>query len=235
MINVAVVGSGYWGKNLVRSFNELGALHTICDSNLATLRCFQEQYPDKNFQTSIEVVLQNTDIDAVVIATPAETHFNMAKKALLAGKHVFVEKPLALIVSEAEELQQLAVQHNLKLMVGHILLYHPAIIKLKEIIHSGELGKINYIYSNRLNLGKFRTEENILWSFAPHDISVILCLLEEMPTQVMAQGGNYLNQDITDVTMSVLSFKSGVKGHTRIQASINTRILQILLKKWHKE
>jgi len=213
MINVAVVGSGYWGKNLVRNFNELGALHTICDSNPETLRCFKEKYPDKEFQTSLEIVLQNTDIDAVVMATPAETHFELTKKTLLAGKHAFVEKPLALVVSEAEELQRLALNRDLKLMVGHILLYHPAIIKLKEIISSGELGKINYIYSNRLNLGKIRTEENILWSFAPHDISVIIYLLEEMPTQVLAQGGNYLNQDIADVTMSVLSFKSGVKGH----------------------
>jgi UDP-2-acetamido-3-amino-2,3-dideoxy-glucuronate N-acetyltransferase len=213
MINVAVVGSGYWGKNLVRNFNELGALHTICDNNPETLRCFKEKYPDKEFQTSLEVVLQNPDIDAVVIATPAETHFHLAKSALQAGKHVFVEKPLALIVSEAQTLKQLAIHKNLKLMVGHILLYHPAIIKLKEIISSGELGKINYIYSNRLNLGKIRTEENILWSFAPHDISVILYLLEEMPTRVLAQGGNYLNRDIADVTMSVLSFKSGVKGH----------------------
>lgn len=213
MINIAVIGSGYWGKNLVRNFNELGSLHTICDSNPETLRCFKEKYPDKEFRTSFEVVLQNPVIDAVVIATPAETHFDLARSALEAGKHVFVEKPLALIVSEAQILKQLAIRKNLKLMVGHILLYHPAIIKLKEIIRSGKLGKINYIYSNRLNLGKFRTEENILWSFAPHDISVILYLLEEMPTQVLAQGGNYLNRDIADVTMSVLSFKSGVKGH----------------------
>ncbi|GAH62181.1 unnamed protein product, partial [marine sediment metagenome] len=213
MINIAVIGSGYWGKNLVRNFNELGVLHTVCDSNLATLRSFQEKYPDKRFQNSFEVVLQDPNINAVAIATPAETHFDLAKKALLAGKHVFVEKPLSLVVSEAETLNQLATNRNLKLMVGHILLYHPAIIRLKEIINSGELGKINYIYSNRLNLGKFRTEENILWSFAPHDISAILYLLGEMPTQVMAQGGNYLNTEIADVTMSVLSFKSGVKGH----------------------
>ena len=213
MTNIAVVGSGYWGKNLVRNFNELGALHTICDNNPETLRCFKEKYPEKEFQTSLDAVLQNLDIDAVVIATPAETHFELTKKALLAGKHVFVEKPLALRVSEAEELQKLSLNRDLKLMVGHILLYHPAIIKLKEIIGSGEIGKINYIYSNRLNLGKFRTEENILWSFAPHDISVMLYLLEEMPVQVMAQGGNYLNKDIADVTMSVFSFRSGVKGH----------------------
>jgi UDP-2-acetamido-3-amino-2,3-dideoxy-glucuronate N-acetyltransferase len=213
MINLAVIGSGYWGRNLVRNFNELGALHTICDNNIATLRLFQEQYPGKKFQTSFDKVLQNDAIDAVVIATPAETHFELAKRSLFAGKHVFVEKPIALMVSEAETLHRVASDRALKLMVGHILLYHPAITKLKEIINSGELGKINYIYSNRLNLGKFRIEENILWSFAPHDISVILYLLEEMPLQVIAQGGNYLNGDIADVTISILSFKSGVKGH----------------------
>ena len=158
-------------------------------------------------------MLQNPDIDAVVIATPAETHFEMARMVLLANKHVFVEKPLALFASEAEELNQLAMRQNLRLMVGHILLYHPAIIKLKEIINSGELGKINYIYSNRLNLGKIRSEENILWSFAPHDISAIVYLLEEMPSQVIAQGGNYLNHNVADVTNTILSFKSGVRGH----------------------
>lgn len=177
MTNVAVVGSGYWGKNLVRNFDELGVLHTICDNNPATLKSFQEKYPDKHFQTSFETVLESPAIDAVVIATPAETHFELAKSALSSGKHTFVEKPLALVGGEAEELQRIAQGRNLKLMVGHILLYHPAIIKLKEIVDSGELGKINYIYSNRLNLGKFRIEENILWSFAPHDISVILHLL----------------------------------------------------------
>ncbi len=213
MVNVAVVGAGYWGKNLVRNFNELGVLHTICDSDPAILKTFKDKYPGKEFQSSFQVVLQNPDINAVIIATPAETHFEMVKSALFASKHVFVEKPLAMIVSEAEALHQLAIRQNLKLMVGHILLYHPAIIKLKEIINSGELGKINYVYSNRLNLGKIRSEENILWSFAPHDISAILFLLEELPSQVVAQGGNYLNQEIADVTISVLSFKSGVKGH----------------------
>jgi UDP-2-acetamido-3-amino-2,3-dideoxy-glucuronate N-acetyltransferase len=210
---MAVVGSGYWGKNLVRNFSELGALHTICDQNIATLRAFQEKYPQTRFQTSFEAVLQNPVINAVAIATPAETHYELAKAALLSGKHVFVEKPLALVVNEAEELNEIADRNNLRLMVGHILLFHPAIIKLKEIIDSGELGKINYIYSNRLNLGKIRSEENILWSFAPHDISVMLYLLDEMPSQVMAQGGNYLNSEIADVTMTCLSFKSGVKGH----------------------
>lgn len=213
MGNVAVVGSGYWGKNLVRNFHELNALHTICDTNLTTLRSFQEQYSDVKLQTAYDSILRNPEIDAVVIATPAETHFDLARRALLADKHVFVEKPMALFVREAETLNKLAQGRKRILMVGHILLHHPAIIKLKEIISSGELGKINYIYSNRLNLGKFRSEENILWSFAPHDISAILYLLEEMPIQISAQGGNYLNNDIADVTISVLSFKSGAKGH----------------------
>lgn len=212
-VKVAVVGSGYWGKNLVRNFEELGALHTICDKNIATLRSFQEKYPNKKFQTSYESVLQNPEIDAIVIATPAETHYKLAKQALKADKDVFVEKPLSLRVSEAEELHHLASARARILMVGHILLFHPAIVKLKEIIDSGELGKIHYVYSNRLNLGKFRTEENILWSFAPHDISVMLYLLEEGPASVSAQGGSYLNSDVADVTISVLSFKSGVKGH----------------------
>ncbi|MCP4269785.1 MAG: Gfo/Idh/MocA family oxidoreductase, partial [Candidatus Brocadiaceae bacterium] len=213
MTNIAVVGTGYWGKNLVRNFNELGVLHTVCDSNAPTLRSLRETYPETEYQSSFQHVLQNPAIDAVVIATPAETHFEMAKMALLANKHIFVEKPLALLASDAEELQRLAVHKNLKLMTGHILLYHPAIIKLKEILNSGELGKVNYIYSNRLNLGKIRSEENILWSFAPHDISAILYLLDEMPSQVIAQGGNYLNKDIADVTTTLLSFNSGVKGH----------------------
>ncbi len=134
MINVAVVGAGYWGKNLVRNFNELGALHTICDSSPDILKVFQGEYPGREFQRSFQVVLRNPDINAVVIATPAETHFEMVKSALLANKHVFVEKPLAMIVSEAEELHQLAMRQNLKLMVGHILLFHPAIIKLIEMI-----------------------------------------------------------------------------------------------------
>lgn len=213
MIKVAVAGAGYWGRNLVRNFDEIGSLHTICDSDQEILDSYKEEYAGKRFVNSYQKVLGGPEIDAIVIATPAETHFEMAKLAMLSGKHVFVEKPLALHANEAEELHKLSISQDLRLMVGHILLYHPAIIALKGIINTGELGKINYIYSNRLNLGKVRSEENILWSFAPHDISVILYLLDEMPTQVIAQGGNYLNQNIADVTISVLSFKGGVKSH----------------------
>jgi UDP-2-acetamido-3-amino-2,3-dideoxy-glucuronate N-acetyltransferase len=149
----------------------------------------------------------------VVVATPAETHFTVSHKALSAGKHVFVEKPLALTEEEGQQLVKLAEQNELILMVGHILHYHPALIKLKELINSGELGKIQYLYSNRLNIGKIRNEENILWSFAPHDISVILMLLGEMPESVYATGGSYLQRKIPDTTLTTMDFPSGVKAH----------------------
>ena len=210
---VACVGAGYWGKNLIRNFHELGALHVICDTNDAVREVFEKKYPDKQFCSSFSEVLANPDVDAVIIAAPAEKHYDLSREALLAGKHVFVEKPLALKVKEGEELIALADSRDRILMVGHILEYHPAVLKLKELIDSGELGRINYVYSNRLNLGKVRSEENILWSFAPHDISVLLMLLGEMPQTVTALGGCYLHHEIADVTMSTLSFPSGVKAH----------------------
>jgi UDP-2-acetamido-3-amino-2,3-dideoxy-glucuronate N-acetyltransferase len=153
------------------------------------------------------------EVDAVAISTPAATHYDLAKRCLLAGKHVFVEKPLALTEEEGRGLIQLAEKNQLTMMVGHILQYHGAVIKLKELIDSGDLGKIQYLYSNRLNIGKIRTEENILWSFAPHDISVILMLLREMPESVCATGGEYLQQQIPDTTLTMLDFPSGVKAH----------------------
>jgi UDP-2-acetamido-3-amino-2,3-dideoxy-glucuronate N-acetyltransferase len=210
---VACVGAGYWGKNLIRNFNELGALDVICDTNDAVREAFKKKYPDKHFCSSFSDVLANPAVDAIIIAAPAEKHYDLAREALLAGKHVFVEKPLALKVKEGKELIALADSTQKILMVGHILEYHPAVLKLKELIDSGELGRINYMYSNRLNLGKVRSEENILWSFAPHDISVLLMLLGEMPKTVTALGGCYLHHEIADVTMSTLSFPSGVKAH----------------------
>ena len=185
---VAVVGSGYWGKNLVRNFHQLGALKLICDKNEVLLDRFKEQYPDVETCLALSDVLKGEETQGVVIATPAETHFTFVREALLAGKHVFVEKPLALTEEDGQQLVELAEQNQLTLMVGHILHYHPAVIKLRELIESGELGKIQYLYSNRLNIGKIRAEENILWSFAPHDISVILMLLGEMPETVYARG-----------------------------------------------
>jgi len=213
MRNIAVVGCGYWGKNLVRNFFELGSLHTICDTEEERLREFASRYPQAGTTQDFSQVLGNEEIRGVAIATPAETHFSLAREALAAGKDVFVEKPLSLRTTEGRELVDLAAQKGAILMVGHILEYHPAIIKLKEMVDGGSLGKINYVYSTRLNLGKFRTEENILWSFAPHDISVILLLLDEMPTHVSAHGGTYLNQKIADVTVTTMTFASGVQSH----------------------
>lgn len=210
---VAVVGSGYWGKNLVRNFYNLKALKTICDLDQETLTALGNEYPDCRTMNSYEDVLKDRTIKAIAIATPAITHADLVKKALVAGKDVFVEKPLCLSVDAGEELVRLAKERDRILMVGHVFWYHPAILKLKEMIREGELGRIQYIYSNQLNLGRFRIEENILWSFAPHDISMILGLVEEMPTSVQAQGGNYLNEQIEDVTVSLLSFPSGVKAH----------------------
>ena len=212
-INIACIGAGYWGKNLVRNFASLGVLHTICDLDSERLRKYKELYPEVKLETNVRGVFRDRDVQGVVIATPAETHFKLAKQALEAGKDVFVEKPLALRVKEGEEIVALSREKKRILMVGHILEYHPGIQKLKELIKKGELGKINYVYSNRLNLGKFRKEENILWSFAPHDISVILLLLEEMPQEVSAHGGTYLQQEIADVTVTNLRFSSGVRAH----------------------
>lgn len=213
MENIAVIGCGYWGKNLVRNFAELGSLHTICDTQEERLDYFRSQYPGIRTTQDFSDVLSSEEVRGLIIATPAETHFRLAREGLMAGKDVFVEKPLSLRVAEGRELVDLATQKGRILMVGHVLEYHPAIIKLKEMVDAGGLGKINYIYSTRLNLGKFRTEENILWSFAPHDISVILLLLNEMPTQISAQGGTYLSREIADVTMTTMTFASGVKSH----------------------
>jgi len=211
MVKVAVVGAGYWGKNLLRNFSELGALYAICESdpnnsNLAP-------YTGAKLYTEYRELLSDKNVEAVAISAPAVMHYEMVKKALELGKDVYVEKPLALTVKEGEELVRLAENKNRILMVGHILQYHPAVIKLKELISTGQLGKIQYIYSNRLNIGKLRTEENILWSFAPHDISVILMLLGEEPQNVSAFGGDYLNKGICDTTLTTLDFKNGVKGH----------------------
>ncbi len=213
MPNIAVIGTGYWGKNLVRNFAELGALHTICDTDMARLETHKSRWPHVHVSTTFSEVLQNVEIDGVAIAAPASLHYTLAKAALEAGKNVFVEKPLALTAIEGEELTTLSHQVNRILMVGHLLEYHPAVIRLKELVDDGVLGKVQYIYSNRLNLGKIRKEENILWSFAPHDLSVILLLLNEMPSQVASHGAAYLHQDVTDVTVSTLEFPSGVRAH----------------------
>jgi len=211
--NVAVIGSGYWGKHLVRNYHDLGALKLICDTNETILSAFKKDYPGVETCVALNDVLANKDIEGVVIATPAEMHYTFAKEAILAGKHVYVEKPLVLHDAQAGELIELAAQHDCILMVGHLLQYHPVFVALKQMVVNGELGRINYIYSNRLNLGKIRREENILWSFAPHDISMILALAGEDPEAIMATGGNYLHQRIADVTLTHMTFPSGLQAH----------------------
>ena len=212
-VKVAVVGVGYWGKNLVRNFHELGALAALCDAEPSAEAKCQEQYPDVRFYRDYGALLADPSINAVALATPAVMHYKMAKAALEAGKDVLVEKPLAIDVKHGQDLVRLAESKGRILMVGHILRYHPAILKLQQLIREGSLGKINYLYSNRLNIGKIRTEENILWSFAPHDISVMLALLNEMPNRVSCQGSAYLNRDVCDVTLSHFDFPSGVQAH----------------------
>lgn len=211
--NIACIGAGYWGKNLIRNFSEIGALAAICETDAARCKEFAQKYPDVGLSGSIQGVLADSKIRAVVIATPAATHAALVRQALLAGKDVFVEKPLALSLEEGAPLVELARTKGRILMVGHLLWYHPAVLKLSELVKSGDLGRIQYIYSNRLNLGKIRAEENILWSFAPHDISVILGLLGESPDRCEARGGNFLHDKIADVTVSLLSFPSGAKAH----------------------
>lgn len=209
-VQVCVIGCGYWGKNLVRNFAQLGVLAAVCDENevLAEKASLEYGIP----QLSLEDVLKS-DIKAVIIATPAVQHFGLTKRALEAEKHVFVEKPLALDVKEAQELCALAARVDRTLMVGHLLQYHPAFLALKELVSKGTLGKLQYIYSNRLNLGKFRNEENILWSFAPHDISMILGLVGELPETVYATGACHLNQQIQDVTTTHMTFRNDIQAH----------------------
>jgi len=212
-IGIAIIGTGYWGKNLIRNYRDIGVLKLLCDNNEETLAQYNEQYPQLKTCLALSDVLIRNDIQAVVIATPAATHYTMARESLLADKHVYVEKPLVLSEHEGIELIHLAEERKRVLMVGHLLQYHPAFLRLKEMVQSGELGRINYIYSHRLNLGKIRREENILWSFAPHDISMILALAGEEPEAVMATGGNYLHKRIADVTTTHIEFPSGLKSH----------------------
>jgi len=212
--NLCVIGAGAWGGNHVRVFNELGVLRGVCDTSAEHLSKIKEKYRGIKYYSALEEVIKDKSISAVVVATPAATHYEIARQALLAGKDVFVEKPLALSVHEAKELIELANSRRKILMVGHILNYHPAVKKLKEMIDNGELGKVYYIYSNRLNIGKLRSEENILWSFAPHDVSVILRLCNnEKPLCIQAFGGAYIQEKIHDTTLTTLQFPSGINAH----------------------
>lgn len=208
-LKIAVIGCGYWGKNLVRNFAELNVLAAVCDLNKEVAEAAAKTYGVKAY--TIDQVA-SSDVDGVVIATPAAQHHVVAEQMLRSGKHVFVEKPIALLIEDAKKLTALAKELKLTLMVGHLLQYHPAFLELKRIIAIGDLGRLQYIYSNRLNLGKFRNVENILWSFAPHDISMILSIAgNELPETVHATGMCHLNPKIHDTTTTHLIFKSGLQ------------------------
>ena len=214
-MNVAVIGCGYWGKNLVRNFHELGRLAQVCDQTIAGRETASKIAPDVTILEDVQDVFQS-EVAGVVIATPAETHFSLAKGALEAGKDVFVEKPLALSLDEGAELVRIAEQRQRVLMVGHVLEYHPAIIELVTLVRSGELGRVQYVYSNRLSLGKIRQEENVLWSFAPHDFAVLLRLVDSQPLKVAANGGSFVQPDIADTVVANLSFKNGARAHVHV-------------------
>ena len=210
---VAVVGCGQWGKNLVRVFHHLGALRWICDMDPGRLREVGGSLPGVRSTGRIEDILADAQVRAIAVATPANTHFALAQASLFAGKDVFVEKPLALSSADGARLVHEAAKRQAILMVGHVLRYHPAMVRLKQLVDAGELGDLYYLYSNRLNLGRIRRDENILWSFAPHDISVMLLLVGRMPASVSARGGAFLQRAVADVTVSTYAFDNGVQGH----------------------
>jgi predicted dehydrogenase len=210
---VAVLGCGHWGQNLVRNFNALGALSGVFDPFDSGKQKAAELAPEARIFGQYSDVLADPEIQAVVIATPAETHYTLTKAALENGKDVFVEKPLCIHYRDGLELHHLAQREGRILMVGHLLEYHPAVLGLRQLITSGDLGKVCYIYSNRLNFGKIRVEENALWSFAPHDIAVILRLVGEEPLEVTCSGGSYITPNLADVTVSCLHFRTGLRAH----------------------
>ena len=215
-MSVGVAGLGYWGPNLARNFDELGELAWLCDTSAEALRSVAGRYPQARTTTNVEEMLGDEELSAVVVATPVPTHYDMARRALAAGKHVLVEKPPAVHAREMDELVALAAARDLVLMPGHLLLYHPGVQKLKELIDSGQLGDVLCVYGNRQNLGIVRTNENALWSLGVHDLSVILHLLDEEPAEAWARGESFLNEGVEDVVFCYLRFPSGKVAHMHL-------------------
>ena len=215
---IACVGAGNWGRNLVRVFADLPEvrLKKICDASEATRARMTQQYPEAEVVADYEAVLADAAVEAVVLAVPAVDHFETARRALEAGKHVYVEKPIALSYDHARQLTELAESKGLVLMVGHLMEYHPALGVLKQLVDSGDLGDIYYVYAERVNLGVVRKDENALWSLAPHDISMILHLIEAEPTSVSARGACYLQQGVEDVVFANLRFADGKMAQVQV-------------------
>ncbi len=219
MLKIAVVGCGYWGPNLIRNFSSLSECRVklVCDTDEGRLAHMKELYPAVETTTEFHRVISDVEIGAIVIATPVRFHFKMARKSLQAGKHTFIEKPMATSVKECEELIELAERQKLTLMVGHTFIYSPAVQKTKEIIDSGDLGEIMYISSRRLNLGLFQKDINVTWDLAPHEISIILYVLDEIPISVNCQGKAHITKGIEDITNMTIDFNNG--GFATIQSS----------------
>jgi predicted dehydrogenase len=215
-LRVGQAGLGYWGRNLARNFDEIADLRRLCDASEERRAEFAERYPDAKVTGAFDELLAADDVDAVVIATPVPTHYPLARAALEAGKHVFVEKPPAMRVAEMEELVGLAEARSLVLMPGHLLLYHPGVQKLKELVDEGELGEVLVVYGNRQNLGKIRKDENALWSLGVHDLSVILYLIQEEIVEAAAHGHAFLNEGVEDVVFCYLRFASGKIAHMHL-------------------
>ncbi len=213
---LAQIGVGQWGKNLARNFARLADLAWLCDVDTGQHAELAQHYPAARTTASVDDVLADDSIEAVVIATPVPTHYDLARRALEADKHVFVEKPPAMRGPELEELCDLAEERGRVLMPGHLLLYHPGVRRLKEIVDSGELGDVLYVYGNRQNLGTFRTNENALWSLGVHDLSVLLYLIEEEPSDVRAHGNAFLTGGVEDVVFCYLRFPSGKMAHMHL-------------------
>lgn len=212
MISIAVIGCGKWGQNHIRNFHDLPGtrLAACCDTDEHALGRVASKYPDVKLTRDCSEILSDPSIDGVVVATPANTHYSIARAALLAGKHVLVEKPFTLSSWEAEQLIAIAERNNRVLMVGHILDYHPALIQLKDYISSGELGKIYYVYANRTNLGRIRTDVSVMWDLAPHDVATLLFLLGRYPTHVAMKGQAFINKGIEDVIFLTLKFDDDI-------------------------
>jgi len=218
MIRIGQIGIGSWGRNLLRNFAGLRDSRVVaaCDANPEVLKGIGRDYPAIRTTTIPEEVIADPEVDAVVIATLPVTHYALAAQALEAGKDVFVEKPMVLDVADGERLVRLARERERILMVGHLMEYHSALLQLKEYVDQGDLGDLHYLYSQRVNLGKVRKDENALWSFAPHDISVVLFLLGKEPIRVTAVGQSYLREGVDDVAFAILHFEGGAMAHIHV-------------------
>ncbi len=213
MTRIAVIGAGYWGKNIIRNIDALGALAAICDADGDALNRFAIDYPKAAVHSDPDAIFNDPSIDAVAIATPAVTHGALTRRALSAGKHVFVEKPICLSVEEGDQLVEQAKAADRILMVGHLLRYHSAFQALTHAVASGLIGQLRYIHSTRASFGKIRREENALWSFAPHDVSMILALADRTPTSVSCHGEGWLDNSVADLTLSHFTFDAGLQAH----------------------